>query len=220
MAKDPAVLFYTDDFLSGTFTMTNEQVGMYIRLLCLQHQKGRLREKDMLSICSAHDEEVFSKFAKDEAGMYYNQRMEYESERRKAFSESRRNNASRSKNNDSKPKKPKKAYAKHMGNGTGTINGNESKDEIVIILPFQTENFNQLWTLWKDYKKKEHKFNYKTPQSEQAALKQLSELSGNDERKATEIVHQSMANGWKGFFDLKDQPKGKQKITFTAEDFK
>ena len=91
---------------------------------------------------------------------------------------------------------------------------------IEIILPFQTENFNQLWTLWKDYKKKEHKFNYKTPQSEQAALKQLSELSGNDERKATEIVHQSMANGWKGFFDLKDQPKGKQKITFTAEDFK
>ena len=46
MSKDPAVLFYTSDFLSGTFTMTNEQVGKYIRLLCLQHQKGRLTEKD------------------------------------------------------------------------------------------------------------------------------------------------------------------------------
>ena len=52
MAKDPAVLFYTSDFLSGTFTMTNEQVGMYIRLLCLQHQKGKLSEKDMLSTVS------------------------------------------------------------------------------------------------------------------------------------------------------------------------
>ena len=34
MAKDPAVLFYTNDFLSRTFTMTDEQVGKYIRLLC------------------------------------------------------------------------------------------------------------------------------------------------------------------------------------------
>ena len=51
MSKDPAVLFYTSDFLTGTMTMTNDQVGMYIRLLCLQHQKNFLSEKDMLSIC-------------------------------------------------------------------------------------------------------------------------------------------------------------------------
>jgi len=30
--------------------MTDEQVGKYIRLLCLQHQKGYLTEKDMISI--------------------------------------------------------------------------------------------------------------------------------------------------------------------------
>jgi hypothetical protein len=57
MSKDPAILFYTSDFLTGTFTMTDEQVGKYIRLLCLQHQKGSLTEKDMLKICKTYDNE-------------------------------------------------------------------------------------------------------------------------------------------------------------------
>ncbi len=81
MAKDPAVLFYTSDFLSGTFTMDNEQVGKYIRLLCLQHQKGKLSEKDMLSICKAYDSEIWDKFKFDD-GLYYNDRMYNETIRR------------------------------------------------------------------------------------------------------------------------------------------
>ena len=50
MAKDPAVLLWTKDFLVGTMTMTNEQVGKYIRLLCLQHQNQYLTDGDMKSI--------------------------------------------------------------------------------------------------------------------------------------------------------------------------
>lgn len=126
MAKDPAVLFYTSDFLSGTFTMDNEQVGKYIRLLCLQHQKGKLTQKDMLSICKAYDSEIWDKF-KVEDGLYYNDRMYNETIRRQKFTESRRNNA----------KSPKKestseAYAEHMEteteNRTITINENINID--------------------------------------------------------------------------------------------
>ena len=62
MSKDPAVLFYTSDFLTGTTLMSNEQVGKYIRLLCIQHQKGVLSEKDMLKICDSYDEDIFDKF--------------------------------------------------------------------------------------------------------------------------------------------------------------
>ena len=40
MAKDPAVLFYTSDFLTGTILMNYEQKGKYITLLCIQHQHG------------------------------------------------------------------------------------------------------------------------------------------------------------------------------------
>lgn len=120
MAKDPAVLFYTSDFLSGTFTMTDEQVGKYMRLLCIQHQKGMLSETDMLSICKAYDEQVFSKFVK-EGDFFYNERMKFEAERRKKFTESRKNNAQHSKNQSSTHKK---AYAKHMETETETINEN------------------------------------------------------------------------------------------------
>lgn len=92
MAKDPAFLFYSNDFLTGTYLMTDEQVGQYIRLMCLQHQKGHLTEKDMLKICGKEDKEVYSKFMQDEEGLYYNKRLEEEANKRKAFTESRRNN--------------------------------------------------------------------------------------------------------------------------------
>ena len=59
--KDPAFLFYSGDFLSGTMLMSDEEVGQYIRLLCLQHQKGHLREKDMISICKECNEEIYWK---------------------------------------------------------------------------------------------------------------------------------------------------------------
>lgn len=88
--KDPAFLFYSNDFLSGTILMTDEEVGQYIKLLCLQHQKGHLKEKDMLNICKTHNEEIFSKFKKDEEGNYYNERLEIEANKRKKFVESRR----------------------------------------------------------------------------------------------------------------------------------
>jgi hypothetical protein len=126
MAKDPAVLFYTSDFLSGTFTMDNEQVGKYIRLLCLQHQKGKLTEKDMLSICKAYDVEIWDKF-KVEDGLYYNERMFNETIRRQKFSESRRNNAK-----SLKKESTSEAYAEHMEteteNRTITINENINID--------------------------------------------------------------------------------------------
>lgn len=163
MAKDPAVLFYTSDFLSGTFTMDNEQVGKYIRLLCLQHQKGKLSEKDMLSICKAYDSEIWDKF-KVEDGFYYNDRMYNETIRRKKFSESRRNNAK-----STKKESTSIAYAEHMEteteNRTITINEN-------INIDFE-------W-FWNDYDKKigdkqklKKKWNKLTDEERQNAMNYL-----------------------------------------------
>lgn len=91
MAKDPAVLFYTSDFISGTITMSNEQRGKYILLLCVQHQKGYLTEKDMLNISGVYDADIWEKFVK-EGDVYYNVRMREESEKRAKYTESRRGN--------------------------------------------------------------------------------------------------------------------------------
>ena len=122
--KDPAFLFYSSDFLSGTMLMTDEDVGKYIRLLCLQHQKGHLKERDMLSICKTFNEDIFSKFKKDKEGNYYNERLEYEANKRKAYSESRRNNRKK-KTYEEDMKNICNSYEKHMGNENENININD-----------------------------------------------------------------------------------------------
>ena len=87
--KDPAVLFYTQDFITGTLLMTDEQRGKYIMLLCLQHQNGKLTERDMLKICGKKDEDIWAKFYQ-EGEFFYNKRMLLESEKRNKFSEKQR----------------------------------------------------------------------------------------------------------------------------------
>ena len=125
MSKDPAVLFYTSDFISGTYTMTDESVGKYIRLLCLQHQKGRLTEEDMLYICSTYVKDVYAKFLKDEKGLYYNLRMEIETVKRQNYSKSRQQNILSRYN---KKNNPKSTYVEHMENENENINSNIKGD--------------------------------------------------------------------------------------------
>lgn len=48
----------------------------------------------------------------------------------------------------------------------------EDEKEIVVY-PYNSKQFLNTWSNWKIYKAKEFKFNYRTLQSEQAALKSL-----------------------------------------------
>ena len=72
-----------------------------------------------------------------------------------------------------------------------------------IKISFIGDEIIEYWNLWKDYKSKQFKFNYKTVQSEQAAFDDLVRLSEKNCENAIEIIKQSMANGWKGLFELK-----------------
>ena len=161
--KDPAFLFYSSDFLSGTMLMTDEEIGQYIKLLCLQHQKGHLKEKDMLNICKTYNEDIFSKFKKDEEGNYYNERLENEVNRRKAYSESRRNNRKKKDIEENKLIEEKtyvedmsnicNSYEKHMETETATItetinkninNKNEEKLQKKFIECIGSTNLNSI----------------------------------------------------------------------------
>ncbi len=84
-------------------------------------------------------------------------------------------------------------------------------DKEMVIYPFESSNFYNYWENWKTYKKKQLKFSYATVQSEQAALKELVRVSGGNEITAIQIIETSMANGWKGFFELKTNNNGKSK---------
>lgn len=127
MSKDPAVLFYTSDFISGTQFFTNEECGQYIRLLCQQHQLGHIPENHMKIICLSYDSNVWKKFIKDENGNWYNQRMEIEKEKRLNYCNSR----SKNKKGHIKEKSYDVSYENHMlvhmenENGNGNINGNK-----------------------------------------------------------------------------------------------
>lgn len=92
MAKDPAILFYPADFMIGTALMSFEQRGKYISLLCYQHQLGHLSKEDMIGVCGKEDDKIFSKFDKDEKGLYYNKRLEDERIKRIDWKNSRVNN--------------------------------------------------------------------------------------------------------------------------------
>ena len=85
MAKDPAFLFYSSDFLTGTMFMSNEQIGLYIRMLCAQHQHdGRIDTNVLRTQCDSitNGQVVYSKFKHDDRGSY-NPRLELEMERRR-----------------------------------------------------------------------------------------------------------------------------------------
>ena len=120
--KDPAFLFYSSDFLTGTMLMTDEQVGKYIRLLCLQHQKGHLLKEHMINICKSYDKDIFDKFRIDENGLYYNERLRIEIEKRSKYCESRRaNRISANKDNHMSEHMSTHMYT-HMENENENIN--------------------------------------------------------------------------------------------------
>ena len=81
MAKDPAFLFYPSDFLTGTMFMSNEQVGIYIRLLASQHQHGGIISKIAFNSMVSNNEIVRDKFIETETG-FYNERLTTEMDKR------------------------------------------------------------------------------------------------------------------------------------------
>ena len=83
----------------------------------------------------------------------------------------------------------------------------EERDRKIEGVMFAVEGleFLEMWKQWKEDKAKEHNFKYKSVQSEQAALNKLSNMSGGLESTAVKIILQSLENGWKGFFGLKNE---------------
>lgn len=80
--------------------MTDAEVGQYIRLMCIQANKGHVTKKDMLNICKTLDNEVILKFTRQSDGAYVNQVLAEIVEQRKNFTESRRNNRKGKKSNN------------------------------------------------------------------------------------------------------------------------
>jgi hypothetical protein len=60
------------------------------------------------------------------------------------------------------------------------------------------------------YKKDQHKFKYKSKDSEETAKNELLKLCEGDPVKATQILDYSIARGYQGFFELRSNPAGQE----------
>jgi hypothetical protein len=134
--------------------MSFEEKGIYIHLLCIQHQLGGIPEKDMSIICKGYDS-VIRKFEKGEDGIFRNKRMQEEIEKRISYSESRK------KNRLSKKDVPiiSNTYVNHMSNHMENENENENINkniDIIEEIPIAEiyPTFDDFWNL---YDKKEDK---------------------------------------------------------------
>jgi len=124
MSKDPAFLFYTNDFLTGVAELTMQERGEYITLMCLQHQKGGLTQKIIDINTPGVSKDVMVKFKKKANGIFFNQRLEKEIIKRKKYSKKQSDRA----------KKRWNTTADATANATALpkiedVNENESKDD-------------------------------------------------------------------------------------------
>lgn len=221
MAKDPAFLFYSGDFLTGVSDLTMEERGQFITLLCLQQQKGSLSEKTISLTVGNCSVDVLAKFKKDELGNYFNQRLSDEIAKRAQFVDSRIVNGKKGgrppkKNNHkdnsslSKPKPKKNLSENENENENKEDNLDENSLDLQKLKKIEIEisdPFIPIWDRWVKYKKKQHRFTYKSEDSELTAKKELLSLCGGDPETATQILDYSIARGYSGFFELKATQK-------------
>lgn len=207
MAKDPAFLFYSSDFLSGISDLTMEERGQYITMLCLQHQKGSLSSKTISLMVGKVSVDVMSKFEKDLEGNFFNDRLRSEAQKRDKFIESRIANGLQG----GRGKKKLKANVKAKLKRTEDENENENiikiKDKNEIILPFTSAKFNLEWQKLISGPK----WRKKPITALQEAAAQLAHEYEDD---AIKMMQNAIVGNWQGLFALKDHEKpSKQKKT-------
>lgn len=132
MSKDPAFLFYHQDFFTGVSDMTNEETGAYIKCMCIQASKNGISEKHMLIICQSQEVHnlIKSKFVLNtETNLYENLRLKAEIEKRKKYSESRSNNRKKVTKYVESDTIISKSYDKHMENENEIEDENEKENE-------------------------------------------------------------------------------------------
>lgn len=90
MNKAPAFQFYAQDFLTGCTYLTNEEIGMYIKMLCKQWTDGTIPKKRLGFLVGIEwdkfSDELKQKFT-DLGDYILNERLEKEREKKLKFTE-------------------------------------------------------------------------------------------------------------------------------------
>lgn len=176
MGRDPAFLFYPGDWLGGTLTFSRSHKGAYMDLLMAHFNQGRLSLDDIKTILGFDFESMWhqkleGKFEKDKKGLYYNERLEYERDKRRKFSKSRRDNLASKPNSMEPHKEP------YMENENETID----KDGKGIVKGDGLWHFDTFWDT----------YNYKV--GKQDAEKAWDKLSEEEKEACVKAIPKYVA---------------------------
>ena len=138
MAKDPAFLFYPNDWIGGTMGMTFEEKGAYIEVLMMQFNRGHMTTHMIGQTVGQLWVNIKDKFEVDENGLYYNKRLEEEQNKRKSFTQSRRNNI---KGENQYTKNPKKEGHK---NGHMTSHMENENENVIDTIKLSEISFEEI----------------------------------------------------------------------------
>jgi uncharacterized protein YdaU (DUF1376 family) len=229
LRNQPYLPLYVQDFMTDEklAECSAKSTGVYIRLMCLMHKseeygKILLKQKDKqtdnqienfackvakffpydhTTVFNALTELINEAVLAIDGDYLIQKRMVKDAE----ISEIRAQSGSKGGKKTTSKFAKAKVQAKRQANTEIEI---EIKDVIKEVLkhPF-SKDFSKEWERWKKYKKAQHSFSYKYLDTEQTALNGLATLSGNNEQTAIAIINQSIANGWKGFVELKQTTK-------------
>lgn len=147
MGKDPALLWYPNDWTGGTGTFSRHLKGCYMDLLMAQFNGGHLSLEEIKTVLGADFGSwpaLQKKFITDSNGNFFNERLELEKQKRIAFTNSRQNNL--------KPHKSphvKTHMADHMENRNRNENviekGKEVQEENQGAGPRSASGFEESW---------------------------------------------------------------------------
>jgi len=208
MAKDPAFLFYYQDFLVGTTFMTMEERGAYITLLCYQADKGKITEQEILKIISEPIWRAICCKFKFEDGFYFNVRLSKEVEKRRSFTDSRRKNLHMDTHMESHMEAK---TTHHMENEIENKNKDVIKDkkkENDFVLPSWIPR--ETWEAYLEVRNKKRAA--KTTYALNLIIKKLEKIRLENKDYPVAVLNQSITGGWTDVYPLKEniqKPKPK-----------
>lgn len=142
--KDPCFLFYSQDWMMGTFAMTQAQKGCFIDLLTLQHQGVSITMDVIKKTCENKSKDidvVLTKFVKDKDGTYYNQKMKTVMEQRALY---------RFKQSQNAAKRHATADPTHQPNFCTHVENEDVEDIPITIEDLDANQFQTLNDLYED----------------------------------------------------------------------
>lgn len=193
MSKDPAFLFYPNDWAGGTQWMTRLERGAYLDLLLYQVSNTCFSLDDAKRVLGADFDACWPRIKEkflEKNGKFFNAKLTEVIEKRRNFTESRRNNRLSS---DKHLLNTSKTLVKQVGNGNGNGNGNEDekkgmfrKPAVAEITAYCAERKNKVdpQGFWDFYESKGWKIGSQPMKDWKAAVRTWERNQRDDPKKA------------------------------------